>query len=59
MDMNVLTKALWLDRAVDFRGVCTVVSKLLHIVQAGQSLFGGKESPAVGMHRMVLDLNMS
>ena len=34
VDMDVLTKELCgLSRPVHFRGVCTVVSKLLHIVQ--------------------------
>lgn len=60
VDMSILTEELCgLSRPVHFRGVCTVVSKLFHIVQPDRAYFGEKDAQqlAIIMH-MVDDLNM-
>ena len=43
--MTVLTEELCgLSRPVHFRGVCTVVSKLFHIVTPDRAYFGQKDA---------------
>ena len=60
VDMSVLTEELCgLSRPVHFRGVCTVVSKLFHIVQPDRAYFGQKDAQQLAVIRhMVDDLNM-
>lgn len=60
VDMSVLTEELCgLSRPVHFRGVCTVVSKLFHIVQPDRAYFGQKDAQQLAIIRhMVEDLNM-
>ena len=60
VDMSVLTEELCgLSRPVHFRGVCTVVSKLFHIVTPDRAYFGQKDAQQIAIiKRMVLDLNM-
>ncbi len=60
VDMTVLTEELCgLSRPVHFRGVCTVVSKLFHIVQPDRAYFGKKDAQQLAVIRhMVDDLNM-
>lgn len=59
VDMSVLTEELCgLSRPVHFRGVCTVVSKLFHIVQPDRAYFGQKDAQQLAIiKRMVRDLN--
>ena len=60
VDMSVLTEELCgLSRPVHFRGVCTIVSKLFHIVTPDRAYFGQKDAQQLAViKRMVLDLNM-
>jgi pantoate--beta-alanine ligase len=60
VDMNVLTEELCgLSRPVHFRGVCTVVTKLFHIVTPDHAYFGQKDAQQLAViKRMVKDLNM-
>ena len=60
VDMDHLTKGLCgKTRPIHFRGVCTVVSKLFHIVQPDRAYFGQKDAQQLAIiRRMVLDLSM-
>ena len=60
VDMSVLTEELCgLSRPVHFRGVCTVVSKLFHIVQPDRAYFGEKDAQQLAIIKhMVEDLNI-
>ena len=60
VNMSVLTEELCgLSRPIHFQGVCTVVSKLFHIVTPDRAYFGQKDAQQLAIiKRMVLDLNM-
>lgn len=59
VDMDKLTKGLCgKTRPVHFSGVCTVVSKLFHIVTPDKAYFGEKDAQQLAViRRMVRDLN--
>ena len=59
VDMKVLTEGLCgKTRPTHFRGVCTVVSKLFHIVAPDKAYFGQKDAQQLAViRRMVRDLN--
>lgn len=59
VDMDDLTKGLCgKTRPTHFRGVCTVVSKLFHIVAPDCAYFGQKDAQQLAViRRMVRDLN--
>ena len=61
VDMSVLTEELCgLSRPEHFRGVCTVVSKLFHIVEPDRAYFGQKDAQQLAVIRhMTEDLNMN
>ena len=59
VDMSGLTGELCVkSRPIHFRGVCTVVSKLFHIVAPDRAYFGQKDAQQLSViRRMVRDLN--
>jgi len=57
---GITQKLCGLSRPGHFRGVATVVNKLLHIVQPDKAFFGQKDAQQVMvLKRMVADFNMS
>lgn len=60
VDMNGLTEGLCAkSRPIHFRGVCTVVTKLLNIVYPDRIYFGQKDAQQLAIiKRMVKDLNI-
>lgn len=60
VDMNGLTQGLCgKTRPTHFRGVCTVVTKLFHIVCPDRAYFGQKDAQQLAViTRMVRDLNL-
>ncbi len=61
VDMTVLTEELCgLSRPTHFRGVCTVLTKLFHIVRPDRAYFGQKDAQQLAIVKhMVEDLNMN
>ncbi|MCC8081715.1 MAG: pantoate--beta-alanine ligase [Lachnospiraceae bacterium] len=60
VDMSVLTEELCgLSRPVHFRGVCTVLTKLFHIMEPDRAYFGQKDAQQLAIVKhMAADLNM-
>lgn len=60
VDMDVLTQELCgKSRPIHFRGVCTVVNKLINIAAPDKAFFGQKDAQQLAViKRMVRDLNM-
>lgn len=61
VDMTAVTKELCgKSRTIHFRGVCTVVNKLMNISMADRAYFGQKDAQQLAViRRMVRDLNMN
>ena len=61
VDMTAVTKELCgKSRPIHFRGVCTVVNKLMNISIADRAYFGQKDAQQLAViRRMVRDLNMN
>ena len=61
VDMTAVTKELCgKSRPIHFRGVCTVVNKLMNISMANRAYFGQKDAQQLAViRRMVRDLNMN
>lgn len=61
VDMTAVTKELCgKSRPIHFRGVCTVVNKLMNISMADRAYFGQKDAQQLAaIRRMVRDLNMN
>ena len=61
VNMDELTHELCgLTRPIHFRGVCTVVNKLMNISMADRAYFGQKDAQQLAViRRMVRDLNMN
>lgn len=61
VDMAAVTKELCgKSRPIHFRGVCTVVNKLMNISMADRAYFGQKDAQQLAViRRMVRDLNMN
>ena len=61
VDMTAVTKELCgKSRPIHFRGVCTVVNKLINISMADRAYFGQKDAQQLAViRRMVRDLNMN
>lgn len=61
VDMDAVTKELCgKTRPTHFRGVCTVVNKLMNISMADRAYFGQKDAQQLAViRRMVRDLNMN